>query len=172
MLDLRSNDPANSGVDWARVSSRWDACGVVYGVYHFAAGRWYVGQTVRTIHQRAYDHWTARFRAADLFHQALALDTDPFGFIAVPLEFIPRERYHKKGMQRKVEVAKFREVATPRERYWVGRVNSMWPHGWNSMVPGKPVSSSYQRRLLVVPSSQGQQALADPTGLPDSLDPA
>ena len=84
-----------------------------------------MGQTVRTIHQRAYDHWTSRFRNADLFHQSLALDADPFGFIALPLEFISRERYYKKGMQRKNEVTKFREVATPRERYWVGRVNSM-----------------------------------------------
>jgi hypothetical protein len=39
VLDLRSHDPANRGVDWGHVSSRWEACGVVYGVYHFAAGR-------------------------------------------------------------------------------------------------------------------------------------
>ena len=129
-----------------------------------------MGQTVRTIHQRAYDHWTSRFRNADLFHQSLALDADPFGFIALPLEFISRERYYKKGMQRKNEVTKFRVVATPRERYWVGRVNSMWPYGWNSMVPGKPVSSSYQRRRSAVPSSQGQPP-TDSTGLPEALDP-
>ena len=92
VLDLRAHDPSNAGVDWSHCSDRWDSTGWIYAVYHFATGRWYVGQTIRTIHQRAYDHWTARFREADLFHQALALDKDPFGFIAFPLEFIPRER--------------------------------------------------------------------------------
>ena len=119
VLDLRFYDSANRGVDWAHCSAWWESSGFVYGIYHFATGRWYVGQTVRTIHQRAYDHWTSRFRNADLFHQSLALDADPFEFIALPLEFISRERYYKKGMQQKNEVTKFREVATPRERYWV-----------------------------------------------------
>ena len=98
------------------------------------------------IHERAYDHWASRFRLDDLFHHALALDTTPFHFIAIPLEFIPRQAYYRDGMPRSEEVAQFRRAATPRERYWVGRVNSLWPYGWNSMVPGKPVSRFYQRR--------------------------
>ena len=40
---------------------------------------------------------------------------------------------------------RFRLFATERERYWVGRLNSLWPQGFNSAYPGKPVSAWVQR---------------------------
>ena len=42
---LRDSDPANQGIDFTRVEELWDRCGVIYGLYHFTSGRWYVGQT-------------------------------------------------------------------------------------------------------------------------------
>ena len=37
-------------------------------------------------------------------------------------------------------MAKFRALATPREREWVGRLRAMHPKGWNSAYPGKPAA--------------------------------
>ena len=28
----------------------------------------------------------------------------------------------------------------PPEQYWTGRINALWPRGWNSCYPGRPVS--------------------------------
>jgi len=36
-------------------------------------------------------------------------------------------------------------VNSVRERYWVQRLNTMWPHGWNSAWPGKPAFSRWAR---------------------------
>ena len=146
VLRLRAADPNNQGQDWAACSSTFHDTGAVYAIYHFTSGRWYVGQTVGTVHKRAQEHWQSRKRCTDAFHQALALDDSPFCFIAFPLEWIPAESYIYPGQRRKERVKKFRAAATPRERYWVDKLNSLWPHGWNSTVPGRPVAAYVLRR--------------------------
>ena len=120
--------------------------GAIYGIYHLTTGRWYVGQTVSTIHKRAQEHWWSRLREGDAFHQALALDDNPFSIVALPLEWIPEHEYRLPSLQRKAQVKLFRKIATPRERYWVEKLNSMWPHGWNSAVPGRPVAAYVLRQ--------------------------
>ena len=151
MLDMRAREPSNSQVDWNHGSRMFDWTGAIYAIYHFTSGRWYVGQTISTIHKRAQGHWWSRYRDDDAFHQALGLEEKPFSYLAFPLEWIPRETYMLPGLQRRPQLKEFRRVATPRERYWVDKLNCMWPHGWNSAVPGRPVAS-YVLRLHQLPS--------------------
>ena len=146
-IKIRAQEPSNASYDFVNVSRDFDSSGAIYGLYHFTTGRWYIGQTVNPIHKRVQQHWWSRFRDQDLFHEALALEETPFCFIAIPLEWIPDDLYKAKEQTRKQTVNRFRAAATPRERYWVGKLNSLWPIGWNSTIPGKPASHSCQRRL-------------------------
>ena len=152
MLQLLAKEPANEQIDWRHISQHFNDCGAIYGIYHFTSGRWYVGQTINEVYRRAQGHWWARFRDLDLFHEALSLEEDPFSFIALPLEYIPVEWYHRPHQTRDLTRKRFRQAATPRERHWIGKLNSMWPVGWNSAVPGKLVSSARQRPTENLPS--------------------
>ncbi len=116
-LRLRSQEMSNADIDWDHCDDRFDETGAIYGIYHFTAGRWYVGQTINTIYKRAQEHWWSRYREDDAFHQALGLEFNPFAFIALPLEFIPREKYVRAGLNRRAQISEFRKAATPRERY-------------------------------------------------------
>ena len=71
-----------------------------------------------------------RKSADDLFHNALANELSPFSFMIFPLEVIDEKKY--KCRTRQATVQRFRFVATPRENYWVGRLNR--PFGFNSAV--------------------------------------
>ena len=84
VLQLRAKEPANKQIYWRQISQRFNDCGVIYGIYHFTSGRWYVGQTINEVYRRAQSHWWARFRDLDLFHEALSLEEDPheiFSFV-------------------------------------------------------------------------------------------
>ena len=115
-------------------------------------------QTINQAYKRAQGHWWSRFWEDDLLHQALELDETPFSFVILPLEFIPESRYKVAGRQQRATLREFRQVATPRERHWVNQLNSMWPHGWNSAVPGRPVAAWVHRQqpnhLADAPDSQ------------------
>ena len=142
-LRLRDQDPVNQGVNLSDVDAVWKKAGCIYGLFHFASGRWYVGQTIRRYWFTAQEHWHQRKTLKDLLHTALANEASPFSFVVFPLEFIPENEY----MDEDWETAKGNFVRfTPRERYWVGRLNSMWPQGFNSAYPGKPVSAWVRRQ--------------------------
>jgi len=108
---LRESDPANANVNFKETKKLWDTNGVIYGVFHFASGRWYVGQTVNKYGERAQKHWYERRSASDLFHTALDEFT-PFFFAIFPLEVIEERR--NKCQTREATVTKFRFVATPK----------------------------------------------------------
>ena len=157
LLHLRSQEPANQGICWNHCSDMFNSKGAIYAIYHFTSGRWYVGQTIDAIYKRAQGHWWARFQASDAFHQALGLDLTPFSFIALPLEWISPENFQGPDVERLLQIKEFRRAATPRERYWVDRLNSMWPHGWNSAVPGRPVAAHVLRRYQQNPMAAEEQ---------------
>ena len=146
VLGLRNSDPANKDEDWRHAARDFNRCGGIYAIYHFTTGRWYVGQTVNQLWQRAQHHWHSRLREDDLFHDALSTDPNPFALVVLPLEWIPQDKYAPPETPRQDAVRNFRRLATPRERYWVGKLNSMWPYGWNSALPGKPVTKWVQRQ--------------------------
>jgi len=85
-------------------------------------------------------------RESDAFHEAMSLDPNPFSFIALPLEWIHADAYVVPGHKRRQQIKEFRRVATPRERYWVDKLNAMWPFGWNSAVPGQPLAAYVLRQ--------------------------
>ena len=91
-LQLRDQDPVNKGVNLSDPSV-WKKTGWIYGLFHFATGRWYVGQTIRRILERAKEHWHQRKYLKDLLHFALANEASPFSFAVFPLEYIPPEHY-------------------------------------------------------------------------------
>jgi len=153
MLELRQAEARARGdtYDYYSCDAAASRNGMVYGAYHFPTGRWYVGQTINTVRERARQHWWARKSAKDFLHLAMADDPDPMTWIAFPLEAIPKELWRcppseRQADWRKRERARFRAVATPRERYWVDKLRSMWPKGWNSQYPGKPASAGCQPR--------------------------
>jgi len=161
MLDLREAEARARGdeYDYHSPDAVANRHGMVYGAYHFPTGRWYVGQTINTVRERARQHWYARKSARDFLHLALADDPDPMTWLALPLEAIPMELWRtpereRQANWRKKECAKFREVATPRERYWVDKLRSMWPKGWNSQYPGKPASAGHRPPAHASPSRQ------------------
>jgi hypothetical protein len=164
ILRLRAQEPANRDVDWRSSSRLFNDTGAIYAIYHFTQGRWYVGQTISAIHKRAQDHWWSRFRDDDAFHQALGLEDTPFSYIALPLEWIPKELYMRPGLQRRPQIKEFRRVATPRERYWVDKLNCMYPYGWNSAVPGRPVAAyvlrSHQNHVEAEEQHRSQEEYA------------
>ena len=163
MIEMRDAEATNNGdaTDYFAAETVTERHGMIYGVYHFPTGKWYVGQTVNTIQARAKQHWWSRRRAEDFFHLALADDPDPMTWVAFPLEAIPMELWRTPPAERRAgwrqgEVAKFRAVATPRERHWVDKLRSMWPKGWNSLYPGKPASSAH--RMVSQPAPEREPA--------------
>ena len=144
--------------DWRHSSLDFDRCGAIYAIYHCPSGRLYVGSTINEIWERARHHWWSRFREDDLFHDALSGDVDPFSSIVIPLEWIREEDYHRPGAPRKAVNAAFRRVALPREQFWVARLGTMWPQGWNSTIPGRPV-----RRWIARQPQNSLQGEVDPS---------
>ena len=117
-----------------------------------------MGQTINTIDQRAKGHWHSRKQATDYLHLTLADDPDPMCFIFITLECIPREEWAESTPRqhgwRMRELIRFRAVATPRERFWVDKLRSMWPKGWNSQYPGKPATSNIRPPPAASPSQE------------------
>ena len=143
VLKLRDQDPANRDIDFKKTAEHWKSQGWIYALFHLASGRWYVGQTINEYWIRAEQHWRDRQRLTDVLHNALANEISPFSYVVLPLEKVRDELYLCKT--REATRSRFRQFATPRERYWVGRLNSLWPQGFNSAYPGKPVSAWVQR---------------------------
>ena len=88
VLKLRDQYPANRKMDFTKTSELWTKRGWIYGLFHFASGRWYVGQTSREYWVRAEEHWHSRKRLTDVLHNALANEISPFSFVVFPLEKI------------------------------------------------------------------------------------
>ena len=166
MLELRASEAAKrqDTRNYFSASAIGEWHGMIYGAYHFPTGKWYVGQTVNTVQQRAREHWWARNSARDYLHLTLADDPDPMCWVAFPLEAIPKELWQTPSNQRlagwrKNERAKFRALATPREQYWVNLLQSMWPKGWNSQYPGKPARAGYQSSQAATPQREAARDL-------------
>ena len=76
-------------------------------------------------------------RLNDVLHVALRNELSPFSFIILPLEKIPFALYDCATREESCRL--FRQLATPRERYWSGKLNTLWPRGFNSSYPGRLV---------------------------------
>ena len=108
--------------------------GVIYAIVCCTTRRVYVGQTIKSALARFREHWNrAKHGATEPLHVALR----KFGaqnFVIVPLEVLPRSEYAhvrptKKDKFRKVRA--FHKVASPRELFWIDRLRSFSPVGFN-----------------------------------------
>ena len=143
VLKLRDQVPANRSMDFTKTAELWTMRGWIYGLFHLASGRWHVGQTSREYGVRAEENCHSRKRLTDVLHNALVKEISPFSFVVFPLEKVADDLYQSRT--RDASLRRFRLFATERERYWVGRLNSLWPQGFKSSYPGKPVSAWVQR---------------------------
>ena len=147
VIALRQQEDANADVDWTAVPTLWDTPGWIYALYHFPSGRLYVGQTTRKVWLRTREHWWSRARSKDLLHEALANDQSPFAYIVLPLEKLPSPTSFPRAKRDEL----VRRDALARERKWVGKLNTMWPHGFNAAFPGVPVSRKVLRKTKYGP---------------------
>jgi len=59
MMGMRAVEAAGRGdtTDYFAAETATERHGMIYGAYHLPTGRWYVGQTVTTVQERARQHW-------------------------------------------------------------------------------------------------------------------
>lgn len=116
-----------------RSCSALQAKGVIYAVICFVTRRIYVGQTLKSACDRFQEHVRlARRGEGETLHAAMR-SMGWNNFMCFPLEHIdvsflssirnPDER-----------VKAFRKIATPRERFWIDRLHSYAPNGFNVVV--------------------------------------
>ena len=108
----------------------------------YATGRWYVGRTVCRFWLQHCAQAKRDKRLTDVLHTTMANELSPFSFVVFPREEIAKDSH---ANTREETNAKFRHFATPRERYWVRKVRSLWPHGLNSECPRKPAGAWVKR---------------------------
>ena len=162
LLRLRSAAPCNASFDFSHVSDLFRTRGWIYAIYHFTTGKVYVGQTVNEVWERGQKHWFERHRKQDLFHDALATDDTPFHFVILPLQRVPEELYRgPPSWTHKTCLRRFRAAATPLERWWVGHLDTLWPRGWNTVIPGHPIGS-WAARVPINRPAPGSTPALDP----------
>jgi hypothetical protein len=105
------------------------AKGVIYAIMSLGSQKIYVGQTVKSALDRFQQHVsTARRGEATPLHVHIR-QVGIGKFYIIPLEVIPKHRYI--GVDGKVDNRLFRSVATPREKFWIERLHSYTPRGYN-----------------------------------------
>lgn len=100
--------------------------GVIYAIWSPRCTSVYVGQTSSSAYHRFQQHvWKAHHGSTLPLHRAMmAIGFEQF-FI------FPLERVQYTHRQKSSRRAEFEKVATPRERYWIERLHSYSPRGFN-----------------------------------------
>jgi hypothetical protein len=108
--------------------------GVIYAIYSFVSRRIYVGQTVHSCLYRFEQHVQAALRGSqndqetELYKAMVKYGVQ--NFFSFPLEVIPRDRY-KARANWKIKNPSFKKVADVREQFWIERLHSYSPNGFN-----------------------------------------
>lgn len=102
--------------------------GVIYAVFCWSARKVYVGQTINSVLQRFEQHTRdARAGQAEPFHKDLAR-LGLAKFSVFPLEVVD-ESYKVIPKAGGRQLKKFRELANPREMFWIRRLHSQVHNG-------------------------------------------
>lgn len=115
-------------------STAFEASGVIYAIVCLTTKRIYVGQTIHSSLVRFRSHWTsAKAGAPETLHVAMRR-FGPIRFALITLEHVKAEEYDhvrntKADKFRKLRA--FHKVATPREMFWIDRLRSFAPEGFN-----------------------------------------
>ncbi len=134
-----------AGIDQSRLDQSRGAlqvCGVIYAIYCLRSHRIYIGQTIKPCFTRFMEHVRAAYRGGtEVFHVAIRR----FGwqnFVCFPLELLPSAlplRSHKS------RAARFRQLADAREQFWIERLHTWAPRGYNTMVRARARPSRHRR---------------------------
>ena len=132
------------GIDQSRLdraSGALEVCGVIYAIYCLRSRRMYVGQTMEPCFKRFMSHVRAAYRGGtELFHLAIRR----FGwqnFVCFPLEVLPAVA----PSRHQSRVARFRQVADAREAFWIERLHTWAPRGYNSAVRARNRPGRHRR---------------------------
>ena len=124
-----------------RASGALEVCGVIYAIYCLRSRRMYVGQTMEPCFKRFMSHVRAAYRGGtELFHLAIRR----FGwqnFVCFPLEVLPAVA----PSRHQSRVARFRQVADAREAFWIERLHTWAPRGYNSAVRARNRPGRHRR---------------------------
>lgn len=105
------------------------AKGVIYAIMSMGSQKIYVGQTVKSALERFQQHVSTARRGETTPLHVHIRQVGIGKIYIVPLEMIPTSRYT--GIDGKVDNSLFRSVATPREKFWIERLHSYTPRGYN-----------------------------------------
>ena len=111
--------------------------GVIYAIIHLPSNRIYVGQTVNTAYHRFKHHWYSRHSSefhGRMLHKSMSQQVLS-NYIVWPLEKIDQESY--------TDNSTFRRIASERETFWIKRLRTLQPRGFNCYLP---CQNSRQRR--------------------------
>lgn len=91
----------------------------IYKITCTANGLIYIGVTIGSIEERLRQHiWASRGNCVNHLHKAIA----KYGASKFKIELIERKRHWHRNAYK----------AFKRERYWMVKLNSIAPHGFNS----------------------------------------
>lgn len=114
-----------------RASGALQVTGVIYAIYCYRTTRLYVGQTIKSASARFESHINASLRGDnEPFHRAIRR----YGwrnFSCFPLEIIPKHQYVNYATA-KARACAFRKHASHRELFWIERLHSYEPRGFNA----------------------------------------
>jgi hypothetical protein len=107
------------------------ANGVIYAVYCLRSKHIYVGQTINSSQKRFEEHINNALRGEnEPFYRAIRR----FGwrnFGIFPLEVIPKSQYAH-IQNKRLRLNEFRRISLSREQFWIHRLHSYQPKGWNA----------------------------------------
>ena len=110
-----------------------DVEGVIYVIYSLRTSFLYVGQTIGSASERYKKHVNkAHDVKSDSYNTPLSNFIRSQGYshlYIAPLELIPKSLYSSANRER--EVSKFKELADPREMFWINNLHSYIPKGLN-----------------------------------------
>ncbi|HVW97146.1 MAG TPA: hypothetical protein VHA56_14340 [Mucilaginibacter sp.] len=103
--------------------------GVIYAIMAVGSQKLYVGQTVKSALARFQQHVSTARRGESTPLHVHIRQVGIHPFYLIPLEVIPPRMYT--SANGKVDNKLFRSVASPREKFWIERLHSYQPRGYN-----------------------------------------
>jgi len=127
---------------------------VIYLIYNVYDNRKYIGQTSKSAPERLHEHLQTATRwekgvQRDHRHNKLYMHMIAIGannWRIYPIERIPGNFKQIKNVKERIE--KFRAVASPKERFWIQNLNSLYPWGLNSILPPEAVNTDSKREVI------------------------
>jgi hypothetical protein len=156
--ELGAHGVSQQSLEWNKGALRVE--GVIYAIISLKGGRLYVGQTIHSCFQRFTEHVRAAEGMRDKTPLHLAMSRLGHGnFRVFPLEKIDPAGYHSSSKAKRLEL--FRHMATIREKFWIERLHSFAPCGFNETWSARTRHRPHRGRRHNPMKWRRVQALAD-----------